>query len=270
MNAGASQEILKAQGQLVLSVFPGIGLLDRAFEDSGFCVVRGPDKLWGGDVRRFNPLPGHFAGVIGGPPCQNFTGVNRTKDFEAGMGLVREYLRIVMAAKPDWALMENVPGSPVVELPGYLAQLFTLNANHVGSEQHRLRKFHFFHRPGTRELVLPARNQPGTSQPGTSQRLALGARRSGRAVARSRSFAGCRACPLVLIFPASRCAGSIRRSATECLTRSRWRWRKPSSPAIERSHRSGCVSAGAVNTSRAANGSRPRLAANGSNGNGTR
>jgi len=30
---------------LVLSLFPGIGLLDMAFEQEGFCVVRGPDML---------------------------------------------------------------------------------------------------------------------------------------------------------------------------------------------------------------------------------
>lgn len=34
--------------QLVLSLFPGVGLLDMAFEEEGFCVVRGPDLLWGG------------------------------------------------------------------------------------------------------------------------------------------------------------------------------------------------------------------------------
>ncbi len=28
---------------LILSLFPGIGLLDRAFELEGFCVVRGRD-----------------------------------------------------------------------------------------------------------------------------------------------------------------------------------------------------------------------------------
>lgn len=33
---------------LVLSLFPGIGLLDLAFELESFCVVRGPDLLWGG------------------------------------------------------------------------------------------------------------------------------------------------------------------------------------------------------------------------------
>lgn len=36
---------------LVLSLFPGIGLLDRAFEDEGACIVRGPDLLWGGVAR---------------------------------------------------------------------------------------------------------------------------------------------------------------------------------------------------------------------------
>lgn len=38
--------------QLVLSLFPGIGLFDQAFAEQGFCVVRGPDLLWGGDVKK--------------------------------------------------------------------------------------------------------------------------------------------------------------------------------------------------------------------------
>ena len=58
---------------LVLSVFPGIGLLDMAFEQEGFTVVRGPDVLWGGDIKRFSPPAGVFDGVIGGPPCQAFS-----------------------------------------------------------------------------------------------------------------------------------------------------------------------------------------------------
>jgi len=45
--------------------FPGIGMLDRGFEDVGFCVVRGPDLIWGGDIRNFHPPAGRFAGVIG-------------------------------------------------------------------------------------------------------------------------------------------------------------------------------------------------------------
>ena len=54
--------------RLILSVFPGIDLLGTAFEPEGFCVVRGPDLLWGGDIRRFSRPAGHFCGVIGGPP----------------------------------------------------------------------------------------------------------------------------------------------------------------------------------------------------------
>ena len=53
---------------LVLSIFPGIGLLDRAFEEEGFCVVRGPDQLWGGNIKEWSPPPGRFDGIIGGPP----------------------------------------------------------------------------------------------------------------------------------------------------------------------------------------------------------
>ena len=55
--------------RLVLSLFPGIGMLDHAFELEGFCTVRGPDVLWGGDIRRFHPPAGVFDGVIGGDPC---------------------------------------------------------------------------------------------------------------------------------------------------------------------------------------------------------
>lgn len=39
---------MKSKLGLVLSLFPGVGLLDRAFEECGLCIVRGPDKLWGG------------------------------------------------------------------------------------------------------------------------------------------------------------------------------------------------------------------------------
>jgi DNA (cytosine-5)-methyltransferase 1 len=110
---------------LVLSLFPGIGLLDRAFEEAGFCVVRGPDLLWGGDIRRFTPPVGHFTGVIGGPPCQDFSGLRRCDPTGYGLDMLAEFARCVTIAAPEWWLLENVARVPTVtELPGQVfAQL---------------------------------------------------------------------------------------------------------------------------------------------------
>ena len=155
---------------MVLSLFPGIGLLDRGFEQAGFSVVRGPDPLWGGDIRNFHSPASHFFGVIGGPPCQKFSMANRKRDIAGGMELVNEFLRVVNEAQPDFALMENVAGSPTVTAPGFRAQVFHLDASHVGSEQHRLRKFHFFHRAGTKELVI---KRDAATEPGQSQRTCM-------------------------------------------------------------------------------------------------
>ena len=103
-------------GGLVLSLFPGIGLLDMAFEEEGFCVVRGPDLLWGGDIKRFHPPAGVFDGVIGGPPCQAFSKasaiIGPNKD-----DLIPEFVRCAIEADPAWVVMENVrqaAGHPAV------------------------------------------------------------------------------------------------------------------------------------------------------------
>src|SRR5882762_3919659 len=88
-----------------------------AFEEEGFCVVRGPDLLWGGDIRRFDPPAGKFDGVIGGPPCQAFStlaALNRHLGNEPKFGdLIPEFVRVVWEAAPEWFLMENVPGAPL-------------------------------------------------------------------------------------------------------------------------------------------------------------
>lgn len=48
--------------ELVLSLFPGVGLLDRAFSNAGFCVVQAQDKITGGDIRDFSGISGRFSG----------------------------------------------------------------------------------------------------------------------------------------------------------------------------------------------------------------
>jgi DNA (cytosine-5)-methyltransferase 1 len=117
--ADDEEEIVTARGPLVLSVFPGIGLLDRGFEQVGFCVVRGPDLLWGGDVRRFHPPAGHFAGVIGGSPCQDFSSARRAPPTGYGQAMLDEFVRVVAAACPAWWLLENVSRVPRITVPGF-------------------------------------------------------------------------------------------------------------------------------------------------------
>jgi DNA (cytosine-5)-methyltransferase 1 len=117
--------------QLVLSLFPGIGLLDMAFELEGFCVVRGPDVLWGGCIKKFHPPAGKFDGVIGGPPCQAFSRLAhmvRHNGYEPKFGnLIPEFERCVSEARPQWFVMENVPDAPVPCVTGYDAYSYILN-----------------------------------------------------------------------------------------------------------------------------------------------
>lgn len=146
---------------VVLSLFPGIGLLDRAFEEVGFSVVRGPDVLWGGDIRRFHMPPGRFDGVIGGPPCQfasQLAHLVRAQGREPKFGnLIPEFERVVGEAQPAWWLMENIPAAPEPCVSGYIAQSYLLNNRWlpaeqdglIGPEQNRVRRFSF----GTRHRV---------------------------------------------------------------------------------------------------------------------
>lgn len=136
-------------GELVLSIFPGIDLLGRGFEAEGFCVVRGPDKLWGGDVRDFHPPVGVFDGVIGGSPCQDFSRARRTPPTGEGLAMLAEFARVVTEAAPKWFLLENVPTVPNVTVWHYVIQRFDLNARECGMGQSRLRHFQFGSRDGS-------------------------------------------------------------------------------------------------------------------------
>ncbi|WP_324170977.1 DNA cytosine methyltransferase [Sulfurimonas sp.] len=97
--------------QLVLSLFSGVGLLDQAFRENGFCVVSAGDLITGQDVRDFTGMKNKFSGVIGGSPCQDFSGLKRVKtDYSNKM--IIEFLRVVSECEPDWYLLENVKGVP--------------------------------------------------------------------------------------------------------------------------------------------------------------
>ena len=139
---------------LILSVFPGADLLGRAFEESGLCIVRGPDLVWGGDIRTFHPPPGVFWGIIGGSPCQDFSSLRRTAPTGYGVEMLAEFARAVTEAQPEWFLLENVPRVPSVSVPGYFLQRFNLAAKECGGSQARLRCFQFGNRLKPVPLVI--------------------------------------------------------------------------------------------------------------------
>lgn len=149
--------------QLVLSLFPGIGLLDMAFEQEGFCVVRGPDVLWGGDIRRFHPPAGKFDGVIGGPPCQAFSRLShmvKHNGLKPKFGnLIPEFERCVRESEPVWFLMENVPDAPRPAVEGYGNHEFYLNNRWCfdgedAAATNRLRAFTYGERGSRRALLI--------------------------------------------------------------------------------------------------------------------
>ena len=132
--------------QLVLSLFPGIGLLDMAFEEAGFCVVRGPDLLWGGDVKTFHPPAGKFDGIIGGPPCQAFSRLRhmvKHNGYEIAPDLIPEFERCVTEARPGWFVMENVIDAPAAHVPGYQVSNAVVRDVWIGGLTDRLRRFSF-------------------------------------------------------------------------------------------------------------------------------
>lgn len=118
----------------VLSIFPGIDLLGMAFEEEGFCVVRGPDLIWGGDIRNFHPPAGVFGGIIGGPPCggeSNWSYLNKNR-----ASLWPEALRVIQEVRPAWWLLEAVikhDDAPFV---------LKLSPRYFGEKQMRRRYFH--------------------------------------------------------------------------------------------------------------------------------
>jgi len=133
---------------LVLDLFPGIGLLARAFEQEGYCVVSGPDQVFGGDAREFHPPAGVFEGVIGGPPCQAFSRlvhIVRAKGQTPKENLIPEFERIASEAQPDWFLMENVEAAPEPDVPGYRVHSTVYNNRWApeAPEQNRERRFSF-------------------------------------------------------------------------------------------------------------------------------
>jgi DNA (cytosine-5)-methyltransferase 1 len=115
----------------------------------GFCVVRGPDLLWGQDIRAFNVPPDRFDGIIAGSPCQDFSKARRSAPSGAGEQLLEEFRRLVTESQVTWWLLENVPTVPDVRpINPYTIQRFDLSTRECGGKQSRLRHFQFGFKTG--------------------------------------------------------------------------------------------------------------------------
>jgi len=144
---------------LVLSLFPGAGLLDRGFEQAGFVVVRGPDTVFGQDIRGFKIFPGPFTGIVGGPPCQDFSRGRLRPPKGYGAQMLAEFRRLITEGQPDWWLMENVPTVPDMIIAGYVTQRFNLFASEFGCRQRRNRSFQFGSRDGVKLVLMRTQSQ---------------------------------------------------------------------------------------------------------------
>jgi site-specific DNA-cytosine methylase len=132
---------------LVLSLFPGADVLGLGFEMEGFCVVQGPEYVFGRDIRNFYPPAERFDGIIGGDPCQSHSSLAnlvRAKGLEPKFpDMTPEYARVIEEAKPAWFLRENVPKAPDINPEGYEVTAFFLDNCWLGEAQMRKRRFWF-------------------------------------------------------------------------------------------------------------------------------
>ncbi len=160
----------------LVDLFAGCGGMTRGFEDSGafrsvFAVefdrdaaatyaANFGDHVARGAIEDVAVFPEADV-VIGGPPCQGFSPLNREAVGFERRGLWREYLRALEAARPRAFVMENVPellrSAEYVEFKrqaealGFAVEGEILNAADFGVPQRRRRAIVI----GVREGAVP-------------------------------------------------------------------------------------------------------------------
>lgn len=157
----------------VISLFSGCGGLDLGFKQAGY------DLIWANDILKdacdtyslnigdhiineditkidLNTIP-YAEIIIGGPPCQGFSGIGKRDPNDKRSALVFSYLEVVNKVQPKIFLFENVTGIKSSKAPdgtkvidnlkvafediGYHINIYTLNAVDYGVPQRRRRVF---------------------------------------------------------------------------------------------------------------------------------
>ena len=117
----------------IIDLFCGAGGLSLGFEEAGFESILAIDK-WDDAIKTYNhnrkekvgttvdihdfsneelkkiSKENKVTGIIGGPPCQGFSLVGTRKSNDPRNSLYMEYVRFVSVIKPDFFVLENVPG----------------------------------------------------------------------------------------------------------------------------------------------------------------
>lgn len=164
---------MKKNNIKVIGLFSGCGGLDLGFKQAGY------DLIWANDILKdacdtyrlnigdhivndditkidLNTIPNADI-IIGGPPCQGFSGIGKRDPNDNRSALVYSYLDVVNKVQPKIFLFENVSGiksskavdgSKVIdnlkkafEDIGYHINIYTLNAADYGVPQRRKRVF---------------------------------------------------------------------------------------------------------------------------------
>jgi DNA (cytosine-5)-methyltransferase 1 len=171
----------------LVDLFSGCGGMTRGFEDSGefrsaFAVEFDRDAAatyaanFGehvacGPIEDVASFPAADV-VIGGPPCQGFSPLNREAVGFERRGLWREYLRALEAARPQAFVMENVPellrSAEYVEFKrraeklGFAVEAEILNAADFGVPQRRRRAIVIGTRSGAPVFPSPTHAEGGS------------------------------------------------------------------------------------------------------------
>ncbi len=171
----------------VISLFSGCGGLDLGFKRAGYNIVWANDILEDacktyaknigdhvihGDISELdlNSIPNGDV-IIGGPPCQGFSGIGKRDPNDSRSALVFSYLDVVAKIQPKLFLFENVTGLKSSKAPdgskvidnlkeafedlGYSVNLYTLNAANYGVPQKRRRVFIIGNRIGLNITAPP-------------------------------------------------------------------------------------------------------------------
>lgn len=118
-----------------IDLFCGVGGLSLGFKQAGFdvaasvdndptnvemysknfpestCILADIAKMSGKEIRSMARIGNRRVHVVfGGPPCQGFSMIGKRRPDDARNSLIYEFARLVREIKPDYFVLENVPG----------------------------------------------------------------------------------------------------------------------------------------------------------------